>query len=216
MLTREQAKAFYDRFGAKQDWLGFHENPAIEDLIAHAAFETARVVLEFGCGTGRLAERILEKHLPPDARYRGLDISSTMVRLANGRLARFGERAEVIQTNGSPRIDAADDSVDRVISTYVLDLLAVEDIRSLVAEAHRVLVEDGRLCLVSLTHGTTAIPRLLIRVWARIAELRPALVGGCRPIELFEFLVESKWHIHHANVVAPFAIPSQIVIASPR
>lgn len=43
------------------------------------AFETATHVFELGCGTGRFAERLLERHLPATARYKGIDLGPTMV-----------------------------------------------------------------------------------------------------------------------------------------
>src|SRR5260221_3129440 len=52
VLTHGQARAFYDWMGAKQDWQAFYEKRATRDLIAHASFETAQAVFEFGCGTG--------------------------------------------------------------------------------------------------------------------------------------------------------------------
>jgi ubiquinone/menaquinone biosynthesis C-methylase UbiE len=45
-----------------------------------------------------------------------------------------------------------DSSVDRVISTYVLDLLADTDIRAFLREAHRAQTVGGNLCLVSLNY----------------------------------------------------------------
>ncbi|GAC1566791.1 MAG: hypothetical protein NVS3B14_10780 [Ktedonobacteraceae bacterium] len=79
MLTHQQAKAFYNRQGSKQDWQAFYELPATTNLIAHAAFESAQSMFEFGCGTGAFAERLLSRHLPPQARYLATDSSSTMV-----------------------------------------------------------------------------------------------------------------------------------------
>ncbi|MFQ5668869.1 MAG: class I SAM-dependent methyltransferase, partial [Candidatus Binatia bacterium] len=172
-LSREQARSFYDRFGAKQDQQGFYENAAIRDLLAHAGFEAAQAVCEVGCGTGRFAETLLEAHLPETARYAGWDVSTTMVDLTRQRLARFAGRAEVFHTDGSPRLPAADATFDRVVSNYVLDLLSLADIRLLLAEAHRLLTQDGRLCLISLTHGITLLSRLVIGVWMRVHRLRP-------------------------------------------
>jgi ubiquinone/menaquinone biosynthesis C-methylase UbiE len=94
-------------------------------------------VFEFGCGTGRFADRLLSRELPPDARYAGVDLSSTMVDLATRRLARFGERSQVTLTEGDVRFPFPDASFDRVVATYVLDILGEERIRELLLEAHR-------------------------------------------------------------------------------
>src|SRR5689334_10926171 len=107
LLTHQQAQAFYDWMGAKQDLQAFYEAPATRDLIAHAAFETAQAVFEFGCGTGAFAEHVLASHLEPLARYLAVDSSTTMVRLANVRLTRFSNRVVVQQTGGSPQFETA-------------------------------------------------------------------------------------------------------------
>ena len=36
MLSSDEARAFYDRFGARQDSQAFYEDPATRDLIVHA------------------------------------------------------------------------------------------------------------------------------------------------------------------------------------
>src|SRR5260221_12244833 len=128
VLTHGQARAFYDWMGAKQDWQAFYEKRATRDLIAHASFETAQAVFEFGCGTGAFAERLLALHLEPSARYVAVDSSTTMIRLAQARLARFGSRVEVQQTGGSFPFDAPSRVYDRFFSTYVADLLSGFDI----------------------------------------------------------------------------------------
>ena len=90
MLTRPEARAFYDRFGVKQDAQAFYEDPAIDELLRHADFESAEIVCEFGCGTGRLANRLLAENLPETARYLGWDLSPTMVGLSRQRFAASG------------------------------------------------------------------------------------------------------------------------------
>src|SRR5260370_853167 len=148
MLSRSQARAFYDRFGTKQDSQAFYEDPAIDELLRHADFESAEVVCEVGCGTGRVAGRLLGEKLPPTARYLGWDLSPTMVGLARQRLAPFGERARVELTEGMPSLPLPSNSVDRFLSTYVFDLLPYDEIEAGLAEAHRVLRTGGKLCLV--------------------------------------------------------------------
>ncbi len=158
----------------------------------------------------------MASHLPEEARYLAVDSSTTMVHLANVRLARFGNRVVVQQTDGSLQFETASGSYDRFVSTYVVDLLSVSDIATLLSEAHRLLTREGRLCLVSGTHGSTGLPRLLTGLWAAVHALRPALVGGCRPLELRTLLPTTHWQITYVNVVTAFGIPSEIVIAERR
>jgi len=152
-LSHAEARAFYDRMGAKQDTQAFYEDAATRDLVAHGHFEEARAVVEFGCGTGRFAKGLLEQHTPPTATYLGVDVSPRMVEIARGRLERFGNRASVQLTDGKPRIDAPDGSCDRFVSNYVFDLLSEADIAAVVSEAHRMLRPGGLICLASLSPG---------------------------------------------------------------
>jgi ubiquinone/menaquinone biosynthesis C-methylase UbiE len=213
ILTHGQARAFYDWMGAKQDWQAFYEERATRDLITHTAFEIAQAVFEFGCGTGAFAERLLASHLEPWARYVAVDSSTTMIRLARARLARFGSRVTVEQTDGSLQFEAASGSYDRFVSIYVVDLLSASDITVLLSEAHRLLMPEGRLCLVSLTHGTQWLSGPVTGLWARVHRLQPSLVGGCRPLELHVLLPATCWHLEYVNTVTAFGIPSEIVVA---
>jgi len=110
-----------------------------------------------------------------------------MVALARARLSTYAGRAEVRLSDGAVTIRESDGSFDRYVSNYVLDPLSRESIRQLVSEAHRLLIAGGFLCLVSLTRGGLAFQKLVSRAWSGIHSFRPALVGGCRPIELLDF-----------------------------
>jgi len=214
-ISRAEAKAFYDRLGRRQDWQAFYEDPALEDLIAHGRFDSAQAVCEFGCGTGRLAARLLEDHLPGTATYLGLDVSTTMVGLASTRLAPWSGRARVLRTDGSPAIPAADGSLDWVFSTYVVDLLSDADIAGLLAEAGRVLRPGGLFCNVSLTFGQGPFSRAVCALWQKVHDRGPLLLGGCRPVALRKDLNETQWRLAHSAVVCRFGICSEIVTAQP-
>jgi ubiquinone/menaquinone biosynthesis C-methylase UbiE len=216
VLSRSQARVFYDRFGEKQDKQAFYEDAALDELAAHAAFEQAENVFEFGCGTGRFASLLLREHLPPSAAYLGVDLSRTMVDIARERLAPFGRRAKVMQSDGSIDFPLEDGSVDRVVSTYVLDLLPEPDIHRAVSEAHRVLAQGGGLCLVSLTRGVTPASRTVCALWSAAYRLRATLVGGCRPLLLEDYLGPDEWAVEHRNVVSRFGVPSEVLIARPE
>jgi SAM-dependent methyltransferase len=215
-LTHAEARAFYDRMGAKQDTQGFYEDAATGDLVAHGSFDEASAIVEFGCGTGRFAKGLLEQHTPPAATYLGVDVSPRMVELARGRLERFGNRASVQQSDGEPRIDAPDGSCDRFVSNYVLDLLSDEDCAAVVREAWRILPTGGLLCLVSLTFGFTRLSRIVECTWRKVHGYRPSLVGGCRPIELLRFIPETDWEVRHRRCLDPFGVPSEVVVAERR
>lgn len=217
MLRPSEIQVFYDRFGKKQDTQGFYENPALDELIGHGRFAEAENVFEFGCGTGRFAARLLEKHLPSSATYLGYDLSPTMVRLATGMLAPYADRAQVLLSNGAIKFPLPDNSVDRVVSTYVLDLLSDTDIGEFLREAHRVLMPGGKLCLVSLTKGTTFLSRLVSSLWTSVFHFKASLVGGCRPVSLEDHELNPKdWQIEYRKVKISFGVPSEVSILTPE
>jgi len=213
-LTHDEARRFYDRFGSKQDLQRFYEDPAIRVLEAHADFEHARAVLELGCGTGRLARSLLERRLGPEATYLGLDLSATMVELARARLAPWSGRASVEQTEGAPALSLPSARFDRFLCIYVLDLLPTEEALALVAEAGRILVPEGRLCLASLTHGRGRVTRGISRLWTALNGWQPRWLGGCRPIELLG-LLDARWRVLHHQVVRAFGLCTEVVVARP-
>ncbi len=213
ILTPDEARRFYDHFGRRQDWQAFYENPALEELMEHLELRRAERVLEFGCGTGRLAETMLKEHLPDDARYQGFDISRTMMELTRERIGPFGTRAEVHQSDGSARLRVESESFDRLVSTYVLDLLSDEDIATFLDEAHRVLRRGGLMGLVGLTQGYTTSAQILQDLWVAAHRLNPAWVGGCRPIRLLDRLSAGGWHVHYHRVITSYFISSEILIA---
>jgi ubiquinone/menaquinone biosynthesis C-methylase UbiE len=216
ILSRSETKQFYDRFGSKQDSQSFYEDRALDELIAHADFAHARKLFELGCGTGRFALRLLSSELPADTTYLGMDLSDTMVALALQRLAPYANRARIIHSDGEMQFPLNDQSVDRVIVTYVFDLLADADIEHAIREARRVLSPGGKLCLVSLSQGVNFASRVVCRVWSALFRARAALVGGCRPIRLLPFIESDIWTVEYHQVLTQFAVPSEVLIASPN
>lgn len=212
-LSREEARRVYNRIGSFQDSQAFYEDHATDLLVRHGRFGAARHVFEFGCGTGRFALHLLSEHLPSEASYRGVDLSPTMVSLAEARLAPFASRAKVVLTDGAPPVKEPSESCDRFVSTYVLDLLSDTDITAVLGEAHRMLQPGGLLCLSSLSTGSGLASRWVARLWSFVHGLSPALVGGCRPLDVVGRLSPSEWTIAHHARVAPFAVPSEVVIA---
>ena len=215
-VSHDQARTIYDHIGRWQDTRPRSERRALESLLEHAAFERASAVVEFGCGTGRLATRVLHERLPERAAYLGMDVSPRMVALAREAIAPWRERARVVQTDGSVRLPAADGAFDRFVSTYVLDLLSPDDTRQLLEEAHRVVRPGGLLALASLTTGQTPISRALSSAWLRVWRLDPALMGGCRPLRLAATLPDDAWRVRVRLTVTDLVLASEVVVAERR
>lgn len=101
---------------------------------------------------------------------------------------------------------------DWLVTTYVLDLLDRNDIETLLNEAHRVRTTGEMLCVASLTKGRSLCGRSVSVAWNLVHRLHPQLSGGCRPIELLQFIKPPRWKVVHRRVVQPCCIPSEIVV----
>ncbi len=213
-LTLNQARRVYDRIGRVQDWQAFYEDASTDRLVANTALGADQRIFEFGCGTGRLAERLL-RAMPASVNYLGVDLSPAMIALTTGRLTAWADRADAVLVDGSLPLPADDESVDRVLSTFVLDLLDADYARAVLADLRRVLAPGGRLCLASLTHGDGLLERALSRTWTGLWHVAPQLVGGCRPITVAAVLGHD-WQIQHHSHVHRWGLVSEVVVAAPR
>jgi trans-aconitate 2-methyltransferase len=98
------------------------------------------LVLDAGCGTGRVTELLLERL--PSGRVIALDRSATMLDEARRRLARFGDHVDFVQADlGRPL--PIDPKVDAVLSTATFHWVADHD--ALFANLAAVLRPGGRL-----------------------------------------------------------------------
>ena len=211
-LSPRRLRDVYDRVGARQDGQAWYEDAATDVLLRRGAFEDAAAVVEMGCGTGRLAAVLLAR---TDATYRGTDLSPVMAGLARERLAPFGSRAAVELVEGGPP-DGPPGSADRFVAAYVLDTLSDADIAATVGAAHRLLRPGGLVCLASLGGAVGVGPRAVAAAWNGVYQVRPELVGGCRPVRVVPFLDPDRWAVRHVERVAPWGVPSEAVVAERR
>jgi len=214
--TIEEVQQFYDRVGSKHDSQALYEDPAILKLLQNGQFREAHAVFEFGVGTGRLAERLLTDYLPAYCLYRGTDVSTTMVGLTQKRLHGWGTQAAVTLSDGSVKLPVEEGTFDRFVSTYVLEILADNQIDDLLAEVHRVLADDGLFCLVDLSFGESTFQKLVSAAWGWVYRLRPLWVGGCRPICLKKRLSAQRWVVVYHRLISAFGITSEVLVAKPQ
>lgn len=213
-LTPEQARRYYDRNAHRQDAQGWYEDATLERLVALGDFAAASEVLELGCGTGRLAQRLLRDCLPRDARYTGIDISPAMLARAGTRLKKYAPRATLSPGDVTLGLAARSGSKDRIVASYLFDLLSPGHSRHLIGEIHRALRPGGLVCLAGLTRETqTGDTTIFTQIRALIQRLWPWLAGGCRPVDMRALLDGAQWRIVAHETVSPRGLASDILIA---
>lgn len=94
----EQLSRRYDSRFLRSRWPRNQQLKAglISDVLG-SVVETGPVA-EVGCGTGQIAEYLLEAN--PGLEYVGIDLSESMLAIAHQRLARFGDRVELRSVDG--------------------------------------------------------------------------------------------------------------------
>jgi len=174
-LSRNDAKEVYNKYAEKDDNVGGKDvesgygGPAVTALIEMAEFDTARTVLEYGCGQGKLMELVSSKlrqvqqeqtHNNDDDDddqsnnliWRGIDQSPSMIerflKRNNNSNIENGTSSSIYYTSIAELLDSGnpDDveieepySYDRFVSTYCLDLLSEEDMYKVLDLAERSL-----------------------------------------------------------------------------
>lgn len=206
-ISTDVAQHFYDRLGRRHDWSESYESHAKARALELLALAPGQRVLNVGVGTGR-EHTHLAAAVGPSGVAIGLDLSPVMLRLTR-------------RCTGSPlcKADAraipfASASFDRLLSTYVLDLLPADDLPTLLADFRRVLKPGGRLALVALTEGVDRPSRLLISLWKAVYGVRPLTLGGCRPLQLAGMVCRAGFCQVTREVVVQLGIPSEVVVAT--
>ncbi len=139
-------------------------------------------VLEIGCGTGELAEMLVEKR----DRVEGFDLSPSMIDAARQRIAEHGLGGSFsVRQMG---VDGMDEfpacAFDAVVSTLVLSELGPDERGYALRHARRVLKPGGRLVIADEVVPRTAARRALHAVArAPVAAVTYLVAGsGARPI----------------------------------
>jgi SAM-dependent methyltransferase len=118
---REKAQAFDDLYEDERPLTRllrpglFRRRQLAADTVR--AYSDPRV-LDVGCGSGRIGEFVLEAGA---AHYVGVDFSEPMIELARSRLARFSDKAELIQADFLSA--TLDGSFDVVLALGLFDYL---------------------------------------------------------------------------------------------
>ncbi len=104
-----------------------------------------RVVLDFGCGDGRIIKEMLA--INPKSKYIGLDVSDIALKAARA----FCPEAEFYKIHDGGTFPLSDSTVNFIFSSEVIE--HVYDTKNAFTEMHRVLVPQGKLLLTTPYHG---------------------------------------------------------------
>lgn len=210
--TKRQSRDSYDRISSWYDLLeGRWEEVAIDRGLHMLDLREGQKALEIGPGPGK-ALLALARLAGESGMVYGIDISPRMLQLCRRRLkeAHLPERAELILGDGA-HLPFRANSFDALFMSFTLELFDTPEIPIVLSEGRRVLKDDGRICVVSLSKRGGPKPLIDLYEWGHRAI--PSLLD-CRPIFVHESLQEADFRVLDWAYVSLWGLPVEAVLAS--
>lgn len=208
---REEAKKAYDHLSRIYDFLtsGREEKLKGHGVTILDPVENEKI-LEIGCGTGSSLISLAEK-VGPGGRVHGIDISEGMLRIARRKVADSGFSKRVELTMGDAiQLPYEDKYFDAVFMSFTLELFSTHDIPVILEEGRRVLKEEGRICVVTMSDKgkNTLMKRAYLWFHRRL----PKYVD-CRPILTEKIISENGFRVVESLPGSLYGLPVEIVLA---
>jgi demethylmenaquinone methyltransferase/2-methoxy-6-polyprenyl-1,4-benzoquinol methylase len=205
-FTPDAAQRFYDALAGRYDGFALFEARARQLALDRLEPTAGQFVLNVGLGTGAHYREAVE-WVGERGMAAGIDLSFSMLRVAQSR----GITA-LAQADGA-WLPFALASFDRLLCTYVLDLVAWADLPRWLSEFRRVLKPHGCMALVSLTEGVNLVSRVFVAIWKLAYRVSPLACGGCRPLQLAGLVRQAGFERVERQVVLQFGVPSELLLA---
>ncbi|MCX6663874.1 MAG: methyltransferase domain-containing protein [Euryarchaeota archaeon] len=209
--TREEAKAFYNQISRWYDLLaGMSEKKCWEVCVQKLRVQEGEQLLEIGFGTGSCLLNLAEL-AGPHGRVYGIDISEAMCEVAQEKvkIAGFTDRVG-LRCGDAIHLPFNDNLVDAVIMNFTLELFDTPEIPILLSECHRVLRNNGRIGVVSLSKKQDF--KVMIRIYEWAHRWFPRLVD-CRPIFVEEAVFAAGFQPVDIADLSLWGLPVKVVVA---
>jgi demethylmenaquinone methyltransferase/2-methoxy-6-polyprenyl-1,4-benzoquinol methylase len=209
-MSKQEAKANYDRLSRWYDLFVRFERKYKEAGLRKLDARGGETVLEVGFGTGRcivdLAQAVGDR-----GRVYGIDISEGMCSVAQAKVKKAGLSQKVsLHCGDAARLPFEAGIFDAIFMSFVLELFHAPEIPTVLGECHRVLKDDGRICVVSMSQASKHATMLGLYEWFH--RKFPKYVD-CRPILAPKILEQAGFYIKDAIEMSMWGLPVEIVLA---
>lgn len=206
-VPQTEIAAVYERVAGVYDiWGWLTESRARRRCLERAGVRDGEALLEVAVGTGLTLTELARCN--PHGRSVGVDLTPGMLARARRRVERKGMPVE-LGIADAHRLGFPDGSFDLLVNNYMFDLLPQGDFQPVLREFRRVLRRGGRLVLVNMAQGE----RWHHRLYERLYELSPSLMGGCRGVSLSSDVEAAGFVDVSREYLAQLGFPSEVISA---
>ena len=209
--SKQEAKASYDRMSRWYDVLsGRFEKRYRDEGLGKLGAKEGEVVLEVGFGTGHCI-LALARSVGDKGKVYGIDISEGMCNISLSRMEKSGlsERVE-LHCGDATQLPLKSNCFDAVFMSFALELFDTPEIPAVLNECHRVLKDDGRICIVAMSKK--AKDWMMVKLYEWFHDRLPNYVD-CRPIYVRDALEQAGFRVQDVSKLSMWGLPVEIVLA---
>jgi len=208
-LSEQEVRDSYAKVAPFYDlWGRLTESRAAQKVIQLADVQDGESILEVAVGTGAVFAEIVIRN--PGGQNEGIDLSPGMLKRADKRLRNLHGNNFHLQTGSVYRLPYADNSFDKLINNFMIDLLPEENFPKALSEMQRVLKPTDRIVISTMTFGE----KWHHHIWFWIAKHFPDLLTGCRPVSLQPYLLKSGFKHIRVETISQNTFPSEVLSAT--
>lgn len=207
----EIARKSYNRLSRWYDLLSsVFESSLRNSALKLVDAKEGETMLDIGFGTGH-SIIALARLVGRSGMVYGIDISDGMWRIANDRVRKSGLNDRVYLERGDAmQLPFKDELFDAIFMSFTLELFHSTEIPAVLNQCRRVLKNDGRICVASLSKKQG--PGLMVRLYLRAHQRFPGIVD-CRPIYVQDDLEEAGFLTSKSIRIKKLGLPVEIVLS---
>ncbi|MBX3437085.1 MAG: methyltransferase domain-containing protein [Planctomycetaceae bacterium] len=213
-MADNSTRQFYDRISAAYDTIADGgEHVAREHGLQMLAVHEGERALEIGYGTGHTIVA-LAKAVGDTGHVDGVDISDGMMTVASARVAKSEMMSRVsLQVGDVPPLNYPDATFDVVTLSFTLELFPLETIPTVLAEIRRVLVDGGRVGIVSMASVRPGEHASALEDTYKWMHRHFPHIVDCQPIDAEGFVQNSGLVIQQSERLSLFTMPVAAIVA---
>lgn len=207
-VSQNEIPGVYDSLSKTYDiWGKLAETRARNRAIELTEIIDGQKILEVAVGTGLTFYEIVKRN--PNGSNTGIDISKGMLKKAEKRLLPLSGANYQLKTGNAFKLEEETEHFDLLVNSYMFDLIAFDDMDTVLREFRRVLKKDGKMILVNMTQGEA----LGSGIYSLIYRISPKAFGGCRGVNLSDKLQQIGFEIKTREYYQQLLFPSEVILA---